>query len=106
MSAAMSDLVKRALNLKRPLEPFIFCTVEYTSGDWESAPLLAENMIDAVARYTTLDVRPTGENVRLDSQAIFDYPFCWLTGHLPVRFTVEERRNLKRYVERGGFMLV
>ena len=29
---------------------FVFCTVMYTSGDWESAPLLPENIIDALVR--------------------------------------------------------
>ena len=88
------------------LSRFVFATVEYTSGDWESAPALPENLIDSVARYTSIDVEPTGVNVRLDSDDIFNYPFVWLTGHLPVRFTDAERRNLKRYVERGGFIMV
>ncbi len=85
---------------------FTFCTAIYTSGDWESAPILAENLIDTLARHTTLDLAPVGANVRLDSAEIFDFPFVWLTGHLPVRFTTGERANLKRYVERGGFMMV
>jgi hypothetical protein len=85
---------------------FVFATVEYVSGDWESAPALAENLIDSIAQYTTIDVAPVGVNVKLASNEIFDYPFTWLTGHLPVRFTDEERKNLKRYVERGGLMMV
>ena len=85
---------------------FVFATVEYTSGDWESAPALPENLIDSVARYTSIEVEPAGVNVRLDSDELFNYPFTWLTGHLPVRFTEAERRNLKRYIERGGFMMI
>ena len=88
------------------LSRFVFATAEYSSGDWESAPALPENLIDSVARYTSIDVAPSGVSVRLDSEELFDYPFVWLTGHLPVRFTETERRNLKRYVERGGFMMV
>jgi hypothetical protein len=89
-----------------PLSRFVFCTAIYSSGDWESAPILPENLIDTLARHTNLEVAPVGENVRLDSEKIFDYPFVWLTGHLPVVFTNAERNNLKRYVERGGFMMV
>ncbi len=85
---------------------FVFATAEYASGDWESAPALPEAVIDAVARYTTIDVAPEGVNVKLGENEIFDYPFVWLTGHLPVRFTDQERRNLKRYVERGGFIVI
>jgi hypothetical protein len=89
-----------------PGNQFVFATAEYVSGDWESAPALPENLIDSVAKYTSIDVAPVGVNVRLDSNDLFNYPFIWLTGHLPVRFNDTERRNLKRYVERGGFMMV
>ena len=85
---------------------FVFATAEYVSGDWESAPSLPEAVIDAVAKYTNIDVAPSGVNVKLGENEIFDYPFVWLTGHLPVRFTDAERHNLKRYVERGGFIVI
>ena len=88
------------------MSKFVFATAEYASGDWESAPALPANLIDSVARYTSIEVAPAGVSVRLDSEELFNYPFVWLTGHLPVRFTEAERRNLKRYVERGGFMVV
>lgn len=89
-----------------PTGKFVFATVEYASGDWESAPALPENLIDSLVRYTTIEAEPAGVSVRLDSPEVFNYPFLWLTGHLPVRFTDAERRNLKRYVERGGFIVV
>lgn len=85
---------------------FVFATVEYQSGDWESAPALPENLIDSLVRYTSIEAEPAGVSVRLDSTEVFNYPFLWFTGHLPVRFTETERRHLKRYVERGGFIMV
>src|SRR5262245_861651 len=85
---------------------FVFATAIYTSGDWDSAPLLAANLIDTVARYTSIRVTPKGRNVALGSDQIFEHPFVWLTGHLPLRFTDAERRNLARYVERGGLMVI
>jgi hypothetical protein len=88
------------------MSQFVFATAEYASGDWESAPALAENLIDSLARYTSIDVAPVGVNVKVGSNELYDYPFVWLTGHLPVRFTDDERRNIKRYVERGGFLMV
>jgi hypothetical protein len=85
---------------------FVFATVMYESGDWESAPSLPSNLIDSIARYTSLPVAPTGVNVGLGTEEIFRYPFVWMTGHLPVRFTDQERTNLKKYVERGGLIVV
>ena len=85
---------------------FTFATAMYESGDWESAPNLPAAVVDTVARYTDLRVAPNGVNVPLGSQDILQYPFVWLTGHLPVRFTEAERRYLKKFVDRGGFMVI
>jgi hypothetical protein len=85
---------------------FVFATAEYDSGDWDSAPLLPANVIDAVARYTTIDVAPTGVVVPLASEALLLHPLVYLTGHLPVRFTDAERRNVRRLVDRGGMLFV
>ena len=85
---------------------FVFATVQYDSGDWDSAPLVPSNVIDAVARYTSIPVAPQGAVVPLASDALLRHPFAWLTGHLPVRFSDAERRMLVRYVERGGLLVV
>ena len=85
---------------------FIFATVQYESGDWDSAPLLAANVIDAVARYTSVDVAPSGAIVPLSSEALLRYPLAFLTGHLPVRFTGAERAMLRKYCDRGGLLFV
>jgi hypothetical protein len=89
-----------------PGADFVFCTVRYESGDWDSAPLVPANLVDTLARYTTLRVAPAGVVVPLASAALFRYPFAYLTGHLPVRFSDAERRNLARWVDRGGFLFV
>ena len=85
---------------------FVFATAQYESGDWDSAPLVPANVIDTIARYTAIDVAPSGVVVPLSSSALFRHPFVWLTGHLPVRFTDTEARNLRRFCERGGMLFV
>jgi Domain of unknown function (DUF4159) len=85
---------------------FVFATGRYASGDWDSAPLVPANLIDSVARYTSIDVAPTGVIVPLDSVELFDYPLIYLTGHLPVRFGDAERRNVQKYLDHGGMMFV
>src|SRR5688572_4557160 len=89
-----------------PLVTFVFATVQYESGDWDSAPLVPPNVIDAVARYTDIAVAPSGAIVPLGSRDLLRYPFTYLTGHLPVRFSPAERANLAEYVRRGGFLFV
>ena len=88
------------------MRPFTFATGVYASGDWESGQLVPAVVIDSLARHTALEVTPAGVNVPLDSSRLFEYPFVYLTGHLPVRFSTAERANLIRFVERGGFLFV
>jgi hypothetical protein len=85
---------------------FVFATAQYESGDWDSAPMVPANLIDTIARYTSIDVAPTGVIVPLSSPSMFRYPLLYLTGHLPVRFTAAERANLRAYAERGGMLFV
>jgi hypothetical protein len=86
--------------------PFVFATAQYDSGDWDSAPMVPANVIDAIARYTSLTVAPQGVVVPLASEACFQYPLLFLTGHLPVRFTTREADVLRRYLQRGGMLFV
>ena len=84
----------------------MFATAQYDSGDWDSAPLVPANIIDTIARYTSIQVAPSGVIVPLASPSLFRYPLIYMTGHLPVRFSTEERANLRRYAERGGMLFV
>lgn len=85
---------------------FVFATAQYESGDWDSAALLPANLIDSIARYTELAVAPTGIVVSLGSEDLLRYPLVYMTGHLPVRFTSQERQMLTRYLARGGMLFV
>ena len=85
---------------------FVFATAQYDSGDWDSAPLVPANVIDTIARYTEIEVAPSGVIVPLASPSLFRYPLVYMTGHLPVRFSAAERTNLQRYAQRGGLLFV
>lgn len=85
---------------------FVWATAQYESGDWDSAPLVGPNIIDSLVRYTALRVSPTPVIVALSSTDCLRYPFLFLTGHLPVRFTEAERANAREFLQRGGFLFV
>ena len=88
------------------MSEFVFATAQYDSGDWDSAPLVPANIIDTIARYTSIPVAAQGVVVPLGGEQLLRHPFVWLTGHLPVRFTEQERANVRRFVERGGLLVV
>lgn len=85
---------------------FVWATAQYDSGDWDSAPMVAPNLIDSLARYTTLDVAPTGVTVALGSRDLLKYPLVYLTGHLPVRFSDAEKSMVREFCRRGGLLFV
>ena len=88
------------------MSAFTFATAQYDSGDWDSAPQVPANVIDAVARYTSIDVNPTGVVVPLGSRDLLRYPLVYLTGHLPVRLATAERDTLRTFLARGGMLFV
>lgn len=88
------------------MSAFTFATAQYDSGDWDSAPSVPANLIDSVARYTSIAVNPTGAIVALSSADVLRYPLLYLTGHLPVRFSNAEREMLRTYLRRGGLLFV
>ncbi len=88
------------------MSAFVFATGRYQSGDWDASPLVPANLIDSVARYTSINVAPAGIVVALDSPALFQYPLVYLTGHLPMRFTDNERQHVRQYLDRGGLLFV
>jgi len=88
------------------MSEFVFATAQYESGDWDSAPLVPANIVDTIARYTSIPVAPTGVVVPLSDERMLRFPLLYLTGHLPVRFRAVERRNVQRFVDRGGLLFV
>jgi hypothetical protein len=85
---------------------FTFATAQYDSGDWDSAPQVAANVIDAIARYTEIEVNPMGVVAAVGSRDLLRYPLVYLTGHLPVRFSAAVREMLRTWLGRGGMLFV
>lgn len=87
-----------------PLDRFVFARLRYSSGDWDYNPKVASNVLDSLMRYTTIPVEEREVVVELGEDALFDYPFLFMTGHQPVRFQAAERERLKTYVRGGGIL--
>src|SRR5262245_36946644 len=46
------------------------------------------------------------EGLELGSKDIFDYPIIYFTSHFPFQFSEDEVENLKKYLARGGTLLL
>jgi hypothetical protein len=83
---------------------FVFARLRYDSGDWDYNPKVAANVLNSVVEYTSIPVYPEEVVIAASSEALLSFPFLFMTGHKLVRFTAEERKRLRLYVEQGGLL--
>ena len=83
---------------------FGFARLRDDSGDWDYNPKVAANVLNSLVEYTTIPVYPEEVVITADSKELLAFPFLFMTGHKLVRFSREERVQLKRFVEQGGFL--
>src|SRR6266480_3917010 len=73
-------------------------------GDWYANPSALPNLLTALRQRTTLRVADRERVVTLTGDELWDVPYLYMTGHGNVHFSDEELRNLRRYLEQGGFL--
>ncbi|RAJ82029.1 uncharacterized protein DUF4159 [Chitinophaga dinghuensis] len=85
---------------------FTFVRLRYKSGDWDTDQRMPSNILNSLIEYTTIPVTMQEKVIDLGSPEIFQYPFCYLSGHKLVQFDKQEAANFKQYVQHGGFVFV
>jgi len=71
----------------------------------KSSVCFAERFLTEASHKTNLRVATTFYPVKLDSDALFETPFCVFSGDKSFALTQRERENLKKYLLNGGFIL-
>jgi len=92
--------------------PFVFTRVQYDKGDWNT-DMLTEglengseiNLVKKLYAETGYAILQREHAMRADNDAIFDHPFLYMTGHGECDLTGVGRDNVRRILERGGFLL-
>jgi hypothetical protein len=85
---------------------FTFARIKYASGDWDTDQRMPANVLNSLLEYTTIPLNSDEKVVDLSSPELFNYPFCYLSGHKLVQFNQKEAQNFKAYVKNGGFVFV
>ncbi|MCI0434891.1 MAG: DUF4159 domain-containing protein [Gemmatimonadetes bacterium] len=75
-------------------------------GDWYANPTGLPNLLQAIRTRIGLAVSERPASTKLTDPALWNYPFLYMTGHGNVRFSDEEVRILRAYLESGGFLHV
>jgi len=105
----ISFLLSNDLFAQKEKESSLFqiARVKYSGGgDWYNDPTGDVNMMKFLAQNTNIKVNPVYKYVDLSSDNLFMYPFLFLTGHGNVNFSTQEARNLRAYLENGGFLYI
>jgi len=75
-------------------------------GGNQSSVCFADRFLTDVSQQTDLRVNKKFCAVRLDAEAVFDYPFCVMSGNENFTLSEKERKQLRKYLAQGGFLLV
>lgn len=86
---------------------FEIARVKYRGGgDWYNDPSSLKNLIRFTNQNVPITINSKYEDVALGSTEIHSYPFLFLTGHGTITANNSEVRNLRTYLQNGGFLYV
>lgn len=71
----------------------------------KSSVCFSERFLSVVARETSIKTSRKFKSVKLSDKEVFNFPFALMTGEGGYTLTETERTTLRRYLERGGFLL-
>lgn len=73
-------------------------------GDWYANPTSLKNLAQFCNQNLRTNFSTEEAQVEAGSADIFNYPFVHTTGHGRIAFTDAEAKNLRLYLESGGFL--
>ena len=103
--AAALLVILTAWPLAADSSDFTIARLKYRGGgDWYSDPTSLPNLLAQVQQR--LGTSASGEDARIAvmDEALFTYPFAYLTGHGNVDFSDEEAAQVRLYLTSGGFL--
>jgi len=71
----------------------------------KSSVCFSEEFLSTVASETSINTSRKFKPVKLGESEVFHFPFAVMTGEGSFTLTDDERKDLKLYLEKGGFLL-
>lgn len=71
----------------------------------KTSKCFADAFLTTLQQKTTIATERRFKPVKLDSKELFDFPFVVMTGEGDYRLLKNERENLAKYLQGGGFLL-
>ncbi|MDK9698786.1 MAG: DUF4159 domain-containing protein [bacterium] len=84
---------------------FVIAQLKYSGGgDWYANPSALPNLLAFAKSKANLACAERAATVMLDSPDLWRYRYLYITGHGNIALTTEEARNLRDWLEAGGFL--
>jgi hypothetical protein len=91
--------------IKSDAQPVKIGLLKYNGGgDWYANPTSLPNLIKFCNKHINTNINPEPLTIEVGSANLFDVPFVHMTGHGNVVFSDSEVKNLRLYLESGGFL--
>src|SRR4051794_1572320 len=71
----------------------------------KSSKCFSDNFLVQAEKDSTISTSRRFHSVKLGSDELFEFPMVIMTGEGDFELTDGERQNLRRFIERGGFLL-
>ncbi len=75
-------------------------------GDWYNDPEILPNLATEIERRTGVKMIKSQVVLDVGDPRIRNYPFLFMTGHGKVELSPLDARNLREYLEAGGFLYI
>lgn len=75
-------------------------------GDWYNDPSALANLINFTKTNVPIRISNSYSDVSLGSAELHSYPFVFLTGHGNITLNSSEARNVREYLQNGGFLYI
>ena len=86
-------------------QAFSIARIHYNGGgDWYGDPSSLPNLLDYVAKNTSIIVEPNEYQIKLTNPELLNHSFIYITGHGNIRFSEDEIIILRDYLIKGGFL--
>ena len=76
----------------------------FGGGDWYWGPSSLPNLIEFAKENSPINIADEEVRLTITDDRLFHYPFLYLTGHGPIRFSSEEAERLNQFLTSGGFL--
>lgn len=75
-------------------------------GDWYNDPSSLKNLIGYAKNNIPIQIADSYKDISLGNAELHSYPFVFLTGHGNITLNSAEARNVREYLENGGFLYI